>query len=235
MRTKSLPLAGILLASACASRSPNSPPKDSAPSVAPPAVASPAEPLLTIDPKKIPVPYTLTPDAPSDAREYWKECQDAKIKFVMDLQQKMSFALQSLHSEQSWGGPKTDADDQLIKSEQDDIETAKNHLTEVCDPYYIVDAPMLDAEIGPGVIHGTIIQIVDDQNMLVDIDFSYYTSIGGHESVWISGYSTQHQVDGSPVVGCFIPAGRTQYESATGQRTLHLFKPFNIRDYLIRR
>jgi hypothetical protein len=235
MRAKSLPLAGILLVSACASQSPNSPPKDSAPSVAPPAAASPAEPLLIIDPKKITVPYTLTPDAPSDVGEYWTECQNAKIKLVVDLQQKMSFALQSLHSEQSWGGPKTDADDQLIKSEQEDIGTATSQLAEVCNPYYIVDAPMLDAEIGPGVIHGTIIQIVDDQNMLMDVDFSYYSSIGEHESVWISGYPTQHRVDGSSVVGCFIPAGRTQYESATGRRTLHLFKPFNIRDYLTRR
>jgi len=70
--------------------------------------------------------------------------------------------------------------------------------------------------------------------MLVDVDFSYYHSIGEHKTVWISGYSTQDRVDGSPIVGCFIPAGRTQYESAMGKRTVHLFKPFNIRNFLNR-
>jgi hypothetical protein len=210
------------------------PPNDSVSLATQPAVAAPVDPLLKIDPKTIPVPYKLKPDAPSDAKEYWKECQDAKAKLIVDLQQKLSFASQSLQNQQSWGGPKSGTDDQLIKSEQDVIEYWKNQLTEACDPHYLVDAPMSDAEIGPGVIHGIIIQIVDDQNVLVDVDFSYYVPLGEHETVWISGYSTRNQVDGSLVVGCFIPAGRTQYESALGKRTVHRFKPFNIRDYLIR-
>jgi hypothetical protein len=200
--------------------------------VTPSAVVPPTEPLLTIDPKTIPVPYTLKPDAPSYAAEYWKECEQEKIKRITESKERLDLAISTLRDYQRLIGGHS-SDDQLIKSEQDDIETARSKLKEVCDPDCIVDSPMWDAETGPGVIHGTIIQIVDDQNMLVDIDFSYYHSIGEHETVWISGYSTQDQVDGSPVVDCFIPAGRMQYESAMGKRTVHLFKPFNIRDYLI--
>jgi hypothetical protein len=216
MRAKRLLMAGVLFVSACATSPSNAPPKDSAPLTTQPVVASPPDPLLQIDPRTIPAAYTLKPDAASDVKDYWKECQAAKINLIVDLQQQLSFASQNLRSEQS--EPKTEIRDQLIKSGQDNIEAAKSHLKEVCDPLYLVDVPMSDAEIGPGVIYGTTIQIIDDENMLVDIDFSHYNQFfGGHETLWISGYSTQDRVDGSLLVGCFIPAGRTDIRECDGQ------------------
>ena len=80
--------------------------------------------------------------------------------------------------------------------------------------------------VSPGMAKGTVVQVIDDQDFLMS-----YGPLPG-EMAWVSGMSTTQMVDGAPVNGCFYVAGRKQYQSALGMRTVYWFRSFNPDDYL---
>jgi hypothetical protein len=171
---------------------------------------------------------------------YWDKCQRRKVEEINQTQEAIDEAIVSLK-----GGPETiermrsdgrntDYFESLQKRLEDKIEQAKQELSAKADPYYIAEPPMMSAnETSMGTAKGKIIQIIDDQNAIVDLEL--FSSVQPeHQTVWISGVSTEGQVDGSVVFGCFVVTGTQQYQSLTGQRTVRMLKPFNIRNYLKR-
>jgi hypothetical protein len=95
---------------------------------------------------------------------------------------------------------------------------------------------MSAVDAGPGLIRGCVIQIVDDQNMIVKVDFSYYhPAYGEHEIVWISQCSTMNHAVGTYIAGCFALDRRPPSKSMAGKSAFRVFRPFNLGDYLMRK
>jgi hypothetical protein len=107
----------------------------------------------------------------------------------------------------------------------------KAREAELLDPYY-VPYDHMRCSLGIGLVHGRIIRIFDDRNMLVDVEIPCYGTFD-HEDCWLSGDPTTDYVDGQKVrvLGCYQLSGRKQF----GGQTVHLLTPFNIQEYLIKK
>jgi len=73
---------------------------------------------------------------------------------------------------------------------------------------------------GEGTIEGTVLQIIDKENMLVSVPMND----GPPETGWVTGMVTDIYVDGSQIFLHVKVDGRKRYESAFGVRTVPLLR-----------
>jgi hypothetical protein len=204
---------GLLIAGACGPQGLSDQPANgiNGGSIAPPQ--SSATPLPRIDPTKLPSAFSLKQGVDRDIAEYWDRCKDEKVSTINDLQDYIALSTKTGMSDEV-------ADDQ-------------KQLAEDCDPNTIIEPSLLvvtEGEIGR-IYDAKIVQIIDQSNALLDVQINQ--ALDNREVIWITGWSTEGYVDDSKA---YLPTVRVvgirQYDSALGQRTVHMVTPFEIHYYL---
>jgi hypothetical protein len=183
----------------------------------------PDPPELKIDSAHPSFAVALKPDAPKEVRQYWESCVRQKSFQISQAQEELRRHLVDMNGMQLYKA--------TGESGENKLKLLEESVRRYADPKRFPESDMSSTLHGAGVVKGKIVQIVDEDNMLVDADFSDQFD-ADKKLVWVTGYSTKEYVDGSRFYGTLIEDGRKQYEGLGGQRTITLLRYFDFEKWL---